>query len=108
MENKSSMTALMSAFGRAYHTAVAQRPVFADTAAGELMTEEEYRMISGYILSGMDFFAPEKKGSFAGREDALRYLVHTSLVDMCMYATSVTAGHIDCGMESFCRFLKIM
>lgn len=79
MENKSSMTALMSAFGRAYHTVVAQRPVFADTAAGELMTEEEYRMIAGYILSGMDFFAPEKKGSFAGREDALRYLVHTQI-----------------------------
>ena len=68
MENKSSMTALMSASGRAYHTAVAQRPVFADTAAGELMTEEEYRMIAGYILSGMDFFAPEKKEALqAGR-----------------------------------------
>ena len=27
---------------------------------------------------------------------------------MCMSATSVTAGLIGCGMENFCRFLKIM
>ena len=64
MENKASMTSLMSAFGRAYHNAHARDQIFRDTMAGELMTDAEYRAIGGYILSGIDFFAPDKKGTF--------------------------------------------
>lgn len=79
MNNKSSITALMSAFGRAFHTENEKDPVFADTKAKELMTEEEYDSIGKYILSGIDFFAPDKKGTFEKEEDALRYLVHTQI-----------------------------
>lgn len=77
--NKVSITSLMSAFGRAYHVENAKHPVFADTKAKELMTEEEYKMIAGYILGGIDFFAPDKKGTFASDKDALRYLVYTQI-----------------------------
>ena len=35
MNNKSSITALMSAFGRAFHAEHAERPIFADTKARE-------------------------------------------------------------------------
>ncbi len=71
MENKASMTSLMSAFGRAYHNAHARDPIFRDTMAGELMTDAEYHAIGGYILSGIDFFAPDKKGTFRDDDDAL-------------------------------------
>ena len=37
--NKTSITALMSAFGRAYHTGNAENPIFFDTKVRELMTE---------------------------------------------------------------------
>ena len=79
MNNETSITALMSAFGRAYHAKQAEKPIFADTKARELMTEEEYGMIASYILSGMDFFAPDKKGSFSDNEEALSYLVNTQI-----------------------------
>ena len=59
----------MSAFGRAYHTQNAENPIFPDTKVRELMTDEEYSMIAGYILSGIDFFAPDKKDSFANNEE---------------------------------------
>lgn len=78
MDNKSSMTALMSAFARAYHFKTAKKPVFADSAAEELMTENEYEGIEKYILSGIDFFAPELKGKLSDRE-ALGYIVNTQL-----------------------------
>lgn len=77
MNNQS--TALMAAFDRAYHAAEAARPVFDDTMARRLMSEEEYRMIGQYIVSGIDFFAPEKKHSFADDRAALRYLVQTQI-----------------------------
>ena len=73
MDNKTSITALMSAFGRAYHAKNTKEPIFADTKVRELMTDEEYSMIAGYILSGVDFFAPDKKDSFANSEEALKY-----------------------------------
>ena len=78
MDNKSSMTALMSAFARAYHFKTAKKPVFADSAAAKLMTENEYEGIEKYILSGIDFFAPELKGKLSDRE-ALGYIVNTQL-----------------------------
>ena len=52
------MTALMSAFARAYHFKTAKKPVVADSAAEKLMTENEYEGIEKYILSGIDFLLP--------------------------------------------------
>lgn len=78
MDNRSSMTALMSAFARAYRFKTETKPVFADSAAQMLMTKEEYEGIAKYILSGIDFFAPEQKGKLPDSE-ALGYIVNTQL-----------------------------
>lgn len=45
----------MSSFGRAYHSENAKNPVFDYFKARELMTDDEYRSIAGYILGGIDF-----------------------------------------------------
>ena len=59
MENKSSITARMSAFAGAYHAEAEARPVFRDTLAKDLMTPEEYDAVQGYLLSGAAFFEPQ-------------------------------------------------
>ena len=59
MDNKTSITALMSSFGRAFHAENEEHPVFTDYHAKELMTAEEYSAVQGYILSGAQFFEPE-------------------------------------------------
>ena len=41
MNNKSSITALMSSFGRAFYAANEEHPVFADHLAKELMTADD-------------------------------------------------------------------
>lgn len=74
MNNKTSITALMSAFGKAYHTEHTKEPIFADSKARELMTDEEYGMIAAYILDGMDFFAPDKKAVLRTRKRRLLIL----------------------------------
>ena len=79
MNHSASLTALLSAFARAYHTEHETAPVFADPIAKKLITADEYSAIGEYILSGIDFFAPEKKGAFASRGEALRYLVYTQI-----------------------------
>ena len=79
MNNKASITALMSAFGRAWHTEHEGNPIFADYKAKTLLTDEEYKMMSAYILSGIDFFAPEKKGAFKDDTETMRYLINTHI-----------------------------
>ena len=59
MDNKASITALMSSFGRAFHAENEEHPVFADHLAKKLMTEAEYAAVQGYILGGARFFEPE-------------------------------------------------
>ena len=59
MNNKASITALMSSFGRAFHAENEEHPVFADYLAKELMTAEEYTAVQNYILGGVQFFEPE-------------------------------------------------
>ena len=36
-------------------------------------------MMSTYILSGIDFFAPEKKGAFKDDTETMRYLINTHI-----------------------------
>ena len=59
MDNKTSITALMSSFGRAFHAENEEHPVFADDLAKELMTAEEYAAVQNYILGGAQFFETE-------------------------------------------------
>ena len=58
MNNKASITALMSSFGRAFHAENEEHPVFADHLAKNLMTEEEYAAVQGYIRGGAQKSTP--------------------------------------------------
>lgn len=51
-----SLTALISAFARAYHYENSQNPVFCDFAAKKLFTAEEYEQIKGLLLDGSNYY----------------------------------------------------
>ena len=76
MNNKASITALMSSFGRAFHAENEDHPVFADHLAKNLMTEEEYAAVQGYILGGAQFFEPEIDPAALQPKELLRRLVN--------------------------------
>ena len=76
MDNKASMTALMSSFGRAFHAEHEERPVFYDALAKELMTAEEYAAVGEYILGGARFFEPEIDPAAQEPQALLRRLVN--------------------------------
>lgn len=81
MEDKSSITALMSAFIRAYHTESEENPVFSDSIARRLFTDEEYNQMKKYIISGAEFFIPKLKGKKHdfSEEALLDVIVNTNL-----------------------------
>lgn len=79
MENKSSITSLMSAFGRAFHAQTEEYPVFRDDLARELMTEEEYAAVRQYILEGANFFEPEYSAGDCTDTEIIRKIVNTHI-----------------------------
>ena len=79
MDNKASITALMSSFGRAFHAENEEHPVFADHLAKELLTAEEYAAVQGYILGGAQFFEPEINPAAFQPKELLRRLVNVHI-----------------------------
>ncbi|OAB41701.1 class I SAM-dependent methyltransferase [Paenibacillus glacialis] len=75
MENK-SLTALVSAFSRAYHAQQNQIKIFDDQLARQLITDEEFKNISSNMSQAIAFFQPEFVGS---QEQALREIVDHQL-----------------------------
>ncbi|OAB40248.1 class I SAM-dependent methyltransferase [Paenibacillus antarcticus] len=75
MENK-SLTALVSAFSRAYHAEHNQIKIFDDSLARQLLTDEEYEGISSNMSQAIAFFQPEFVGS---PEQGLRTVVDHQL-----------------------------
>lgn len=73
---QSSMTALVSAYARAYHSRNNKIKVFDDSMAERFLTEEEYSQISSNMSKGIAFFNPGFKGS---EEEALRWIVDNQL-----------------------------
>ncbi len=75
MEQK-SMTALISAFSRAYHSVQNTEKVFDDYLAKDILTENEYEQISSNMSKGIDFFNPSFDGT---QEEALHWIVDNQL-----------------------------
>jgi methyltransferase (TIGR00027 family) len=75
MENK-NLTALVSAFSRAYHAEHNQVKIFDDRLARQLLTDEEYVNISSSMSQAIAFFQPQFIGS---QEQALRRIVDHQL-----------------------------
>ena len=79
MNNKASITALMSSFGRAFHAENEDHPVFADHLAKNLMTEEEYTAVQSYLLGEAQFFEPEIAPAEQTPKELLRQLINTHI-----------------------------
>lgn len=73
---QNSMTALVSAFARAYHAEQEGAKVFCDPLAGRLLRPEERRGIAQNMASGIRFFNPEFQGDGAA---ALQWIVNHQL-----------------------------
>ena len=115
MNNKASITALMSSFGRAFHAENEEQPVFGDFLAKELMTAEEYAAVQSYLLGGAQFFEPEIAPAEQTPKELLRRLVnvHIAPSPLCRAAytekalkTSVRTGAkqyviLGAGLDTF-------
>lgn len=57
--NNKNMTALVSAFARAYHTKNSQIKIYSDCFADRILSEKEYNDICKNMADGIFFFNPD-------------------------------------------------
>ena len=105
MNSQASITALMSSFGRAFHTENEVHPVFVDPLAKELMTAEEYDAVQGYILNGARFFEPDLDTSGLTGKEIVRLLVnkHIAPSPLCRaaYTESLLKNIAQTGISQY-------
>ncbi len=97
MEN---MTALVSAFARAYHYRNSRVHVFADPLAEKLLSEAEYAGISRNMAQGVAYFAPDFRGT---PEEALRLIVNRQLAPSVLARSAFCERAIDNAARIGCR-----
>lgn len=79
-QNESSITSLISAFGRAYHCQYDTPLIFDDFIASALITSQEFSDIRENMIQGIHFFNPEMANRFQNEPDAiLRWIVQIQL-----------------------------
>ncbi len=76
-DTTASMTALVSAFARAFHFENNAQCIFEDGLAKQLLSPQEYAGIGQHMAKGIGFFNPALANSPA--EEALRWVVDTHL-----------------------------
>lgn len=104
MEQK-SMTALVSAFSRAYHSTQYAEKVFDDYLAKKVLTEDEYEQIAGNMSKGIGFFNP----SFVGTQDeALQWIVDNQLapspLGRAAFAENLLENAVQIGAKQYLIF----
>lgn len=74
--NNKNMTALVSAFARAYHTKNSQIKIYSDCFADRILSEKEYNDICKNMADGIFFFNPDFSGA---RSDAIEWIVNNQI-----------------------------
>lgn len=69
--NTPSVTALISAFGRAYHAAHTEQKIFDDYLADQFFTDEQRAFFSANLARAFAFFDPEGAARVSNQEQAL-------------------------------------
>ncbi|MDZ5473389.1 class I SAM-dependent methyltransferase [Bacillus sp. 31A1R] len=105
-KNESSLTSLISAFGRAYHSKFDEPKIFDDFISAELITEEEFAGISKNMINGISFYNQEIAAKFQDNPDEiLKWVTQVQLsptpLARAAYSESVLLHEILLGVKQY-------
>ena len=97
LKNQTSMTALVSAFSRAYHHSHSQERVYDDPLARQLLSPQEYHGIAAQMSKGVDFFVPGFTGT---EEEALAAVVNRQLAPSPLGRAAFAQAYLEQAVSS--------
>ncbi|MDN3956370.1 class I SAM-dependent methyltransferase [Sporolactobacillus laevolacticus] len=103
-KGKSSITSLISAFGRAYHHQFDSPKIFDDFLAQELISQEEFNDIKEKLIQGIQFFNPAIAEKFNGNpNEILKWITQIQLsptpLARAAYCEEVVLHELEFGLK---------
>ncbi|WP_166245435.1 class I SAM-dependent methyltransferase [Paenibacillus turpanensis] len=104
--SEASITSLISAFGRAYHSTFDTPKVFDDHLAAKLITPEEFAQIRSNMVQGITFFNKDIAERFQNDPDEiLKWIVQVQLAPTPLaraaYCEQVIQNEIALGLQQY-------
>lgn len=104
--NESSLTSLISAFGRAYHSQYDNPKIFDDYVAQELISNKEISEISENMINGIQFFNEGIAQTLQGKsEEVLKWITQVQLsptpLARAAYCEKVLLNEIMLGLKQY-------
>lgn len=105
-KGESSLTSLISAFSRAYHSQFDTPKIFDDYLAKELITQKEFHDIQTNMIQGIQFFNKEIAEKLYGQtEELLKWIVQTQLsptpLARAAYCEKVVHNEVMLGLQQY-------
>ncbi|TQR30893.1 class I SAM-dependent methyltransferase [Lysinibacillus sphaericus] len=105
-KDESSLTSLISAFSRAYHSQFDTPKIFDDYLAKKIITQQEFNDIQTNMLQGIQFFNKEIAVKLNGQtEELLKWIVQTQLsptpLARAAYCEKVLLTEIMLGLQQY-------
>ncbi|MFJ8513328.1 class I SAM-dependent methyltransferase [Lysinibacillus xylanilyticus] len=105
-KGESSLTSLISAFSRAYHSQFDTPKIFDDYLAQELITQQEFNDIQTNMVQGIQFFNKEIAEKLNGQtEELLKWIVQTQLsptpLARAAYCEKVLLNEVMLGLQQY-------
>ena len=94
------MTALISAYARAYHALYDEPKIFDDFLARQMLTDEQFDGISGHMAQGISFFNPGEAHLFPDTASALRWVIQTQIAPHILARSRYTEDRLAAAMAS--------
>ncbi|WYQ41536.1 class I SAM-dependent methyltransferase [Bacillus sp. FSL W7-1321] len=101
-----SLTSIISAFGRAYHSRFDQPKIFDDYLAERLISEDEYEEIKANMIQGIGFFNEELAQKWKGHsEQILKWITQVQLsptpLARAAYCEGVLLNEVRLGAKQY-------
>ncbi|MFJ6211133.1 class I SAM-dependent methyltransferase [Lysinibacillus sp. NPDC092081] len=105
-KGESSLTSLISAFSRAYHSQFDTPKIFDDYLAKELITKKEFHDIQTNMVQGIHFFNKEIAEQLNGQtEELLKWIAQTQLsptpLARAAYCEKVLLNEVMLGLQQY-------
>lgn len=102
----SSITSLVAAFSRAYHSQFDSPKIFDDYVAKELISQKEYQTIQDNMIQGIAFFNKEIPTKFKGNtKELIKWIIQVQLsptpLARAAYCERVLQNEIPLGVEQY-------
>lgn len=104
--NESSMTSLISAFGRAYHNRFDDPKIFDDYKAEAFISDEEFQQISKHMIQGISFFNQDIAHQYQNNPaEILKWVTQVQLsptpLARAAYCENVLLHEISLGIKQY-------